>query len=173
MTHDQTDYAATLCVKDQARYSEKVALCGVDPFELRESDCVRDVNLWPGWMREPSVKEVSSDSVILKTKVNHSQSLNRQPVDSWALCKCDGKVVAAHCTCMAGNGDACSDVAALLFYVEYGVCVRQERSCTDSANSWLPMHIRKLDVRPNIAEMDFTSSTMKKTTIRCRCQCSS
>lgn len=47
MTHDQTDYAATLCVKDQARYSEKVALCGVDPFELRESDWVRDVNLWP------------------------------------------------------------------------------------------------------------------------------
>ncbi|KAH7969089.1 hypothetical protein HPB52_014573 [Rhipicephalus sanguineus] len=144
MTHDQTDYAATLCVKDQARYSEKVALCGVDPFELRESDCV-----------------------------NHSQSLNRQPVDSWALCKCDGEVVAAHCTCMAGNGDACSHVAALLFYVEYGVCVRQERSCTDSANSWLPMHIRKLDVRPSIAEMDFASSTMKKTTNRCRCQCSS
>lgn len=106
MTHEQTDYAATLCVKDQVRYSSKVALCGVDPFELRESDCVRDINLWPridaadineflvlrtsfltrqqlkarkgldghnfvtsGWVREPSVKEVSSDSVILKTKV--------------------------------------------------------------------------------------------------------
>ncbi|KAH7952085.1 hypothetical protein HPB52_018233 [Rhipicephalus sanguineus] len=38
MTHDQTDYAATQCVKDQARYSEKAALCGVDPFELRGSD---------------------------------------------------------------------------------------------------------------------------------------
>lgn len=98
----------------------------------------------------------------LFAQVNHSQSLNRPPVDSWALCKCDGEVVAAHCTCMAGNGDACSHVAALLFYVEYGVRVRQERSCTDSANSWLPRHIRKLDVRPSIAEMDFASSTMKK-----------
>ncbi|KAH7940247.1 hypothetical protein HPB52_022567 [Rhipicephalus sanguineus] len=125
MTHDQTDYAATLCVEDQARYTSRKRLSK---------------------RRQP---------------VNHSQRLNRPPVDSWAVCKCDGEVVAAHCTCMAGNGDACSHVAALLFYVEYGVRVRQERSCTDSANSWLPTHIRKLDVRPSIAEMYFASSTMK------------
>lgn len=47
MAHNETDYAATLCVKDQARYCEKVALCGVDPFVLRESGCLRDTNLWP------------------------------------------------------------------------------------------------------------------------------
>ncbi|XP_077550918.1 uncharacterized protein LOC144164281 [Haemaphysalis longicornis] len=119
MAQNETVYAATLCLKDQARYSEKVVLCGVDPFELSESDCVRDVNLWPrvdaadiseflvlrtsfitrqqlkarkaleghnfvtsGWVREPWVKEVSSHSVVLKTKVNHSQSLNKPPVDS-------------------------------------------------------------------------------------------
>ncbi|XP_077527601.1 uncharacterized protein LOC144138970 [Haemaphysalis longicornis] len=198
MAQNETVYAATLCLKDQARYSEKVVLCGVDPFELSESDCVRDVNLWPrvdaadiseflvlrtsfitrqqlkarkaleghnfvtsGWVREPWVKEVSSHSVVLKTKVNHSQSLNKPPVDSWVLCKSDGEVVAAHCTCMAGNGEACSHVAALLFYIEYGVRVRQERSCTDGANSWLPTHIKKVDVRP-ISAMDFASSTMKK-----------
>lgn len=109
MAQNETVYAATLCLKDQARYSEKVVLCGVDPFELSESDCVRDVNLWPrvdaadiseflvlrtsfitrqqlkarkaleghnfvtsGWVREPWVKEVSSHSVVLKTKVRYS-----------------------------------------------------------------------------------------------------
>ncbi|XP_049267563.1 uncharacterized protein LOC125756701 [Rhipicephalus sanguineus] len=114
-------------------------------------------------MREPSVKEVSSDSVILKTKVNHSQSLNRPPVDSWALCKCDGEVVAAHCIrAWPGTAMRAPMSRHCFFYVEYGVRVRQERSCTDSANSWLPTHIRKLDVRPSIAEMDFASSTMKK-----------
>ncbi|KAH7931979.1 hypothetical protein HPB52_025070 [Rhipicephalus sanguineus] len=108
-------------------------------------------------MREPSVKEVSSDSV------NHSQSLNRPPVDSWALCKCDGEVVAAHCIrAWPGTAMRAPMSRHCFFYVEYGVRVRQERSCTDSANSWLPTHIRKLDVRPSIAEMDFASSTMKK-----------
>lgn len=38
MAHDETDYAATLCIKYQARYSEKVPLYGVDLLELRESD---------------------------------------------------------------------------------------------------------------------------------------
>ncbi|KAH7981941.1 hypothetical protein HPB52_001918 [Rhipicephalus sanguineus] len=62
---------------------------------------------------------------------------------------------------MAGNDEACSHVAALLFYVEYGVRVRQERSCTDSTNSWLPTHIRKLDVR-HIAKMYFALSMKKR-----------
>ncbi|KAH7983454.1 hypothetical protein HPB52_012141 [Rhipicephalus sanguineus] len=116
--------AATLSMKDQAYYSEKVALYGVDKFELRESDCVRDINLWPrvnaadiseflalrtsGWVREPWVKEVSSDSMFLKIK-----------------------------TCMAGNGEACSHVAELFLYIKYSVRMWQERSCTDNDNSWL------------------------------------
>ena len=29
----------------------------------------------------------------------------------------DGKVLAAHCTCMAGVGEACSHIAALLFSI--------------------------------------------------------
>lgn len=62
---------------------------------------------------------------------------------------------------MAGNGEACSHVAALLFYIEYGVRVQKERSCTDGANSWLPTHIKKVDVRP-IAAIDFAQSTIKK-----------
>ncbi|KAH7973135.1 hypothetical protein HPB52_021794 [Rhipicephalus sanguineus] len=104
-----------------------------------------------GWVQEPLLKQVSADTVI----VNHSQSLSAPPVKAWILAKSDGEVVAAHCLCMAGNGEVGSHVAALLFYLEEG------DSCTDVANSWLPPHVRKIVARP-VAEMDFSSSTMKK-----------
>lgn len=39
--------------------------------------------------------------------------------------------------------------------------MREERSCTDSCNAWLPPHVRKIEVQP-VAEMDFTLATMKK-----------
>ncbi|XP_037508471.2 uncharacterized protein LOC119384903 [Rhipicephalus sanguineus] len=114
-----------------------------------------------GWVREPRVKQVAADSVIVMTQVTHSQALNKPPVEVWFLGKDDGEILAAHCTCMAGNGEACSHIAALLFYVDYGVRAREERSWTDGPNSWLPPSMRKLDVRP-VAEMDLSSSAMKK-----------
>ncbi|KAH6944504.1 hypothetical protein HPB50_003634 [Hyalomma asiaticum] len=114
-----------------------------------------------GWVREPWVKKVTADTVIVITQVNHSQSLNKPPVDVWFMGKSDGEVLAAHCTCMAGNGEACSHLAALLFYVEYGVRAREERSCTDGPNSWLPPLVKKLHTRP-VAAMDLASSVMKK-----------
>ncbi|XP_049518142.1 kinesin-like protein KIF11 [Dermacentor silvarum] len=38
---------------------------------------------------------------------------------------------------------------------------REERSCTDSSNAWLPAHVRKIEAQP-VAKMDFASATMKK-----------
>lgn len=99
--------------------------------------------------------------MFVSIQVNHSQSLNKPPVDVWFMGKSDGEVLAAHCTCMAGNGEACSHLAALLFYVEYGVRAREERSCTDGPNSWLPPLVKKLRTRP-VAAMDLASSVMKK-----------
>lgn len=80
--------------------------------------------LTSGWVRQPCVKTVTADTVILKTQVNHSQSLNKPPVDVWVLAKSDGDILSAHCTFLAGNGEACSHLAALQFYVEYGVRAR-------------------------------------------------
>lgn len=114
-----------------------------------------------GWVKAPWLKQVGHDSVIALTQVNHSQSLSVPPVKVWIFAESDGEVLAAHCVCMAGNGEACSHVAALLFYIEHGQRLREERSCTDGVNQWLPPHIRKIEARP-IAEMDFASSTMKK-----------
>lgn len=124
-----------------------------------------------GWVREPWVKEVSSGSVVqvfysssktcyLFPQVNHSQSLNKPPFDLWILCKSDGDVAAAHCTCMAGNGEVCSHVAALLFYIKYNVCVAGV-----IVHGWRQLVAAKAhqesDAR-SIAAIDFASSTMKK-----------
>lgn len=41
--------------------------------------------------------------------------------DSWIVGEDDGEVLAGHCTCMAGLGEVCSHVAALLFFIEAAV----------------------------------------------------
>ncbi|CAN7999207.1 unnamed protein product [Ixodes pacificus] len=58
--------------------------------------------------------------VLITGQVEASQTLGKyhQP---WAVVKKEGTVLSAHCTCMAGLGEACSHVAALLFRVEVDV----------------------------------------------------
>ncbi|KAH9384252.1 hypothetical protein HPB48_026245 [Haemaphysalis longicornis] len=51
-------------------------------------------------------------------------------------------MVAAHCLCIAGNGEACPHIAAIMSYIECGIPVRAEHSCTDKESSWLPEHIK-------------------------------
>ncbi|KAH7958970.1 hypothetical protein HPB49_007045 [Dermacentor silvarum] len=114
-----------------------------------------------GWMREPWVKQTGPEAIGILTQVNHSQSLPIPPVKAWICAESDAEVLAAHCLCMAGNREACSHVAALLFYIEYGMRAREERSCTDSSNAWLPAHVRKIEAQP-VAKIDSASATMKK-----------
>jgi len=47
MTAFNTGYINTLYRFDLERYKRKIALCGVDPYELEESECSNDVALWP------------------------------------------------------------------------------------------------------------------------------
>ncbi|CAN8032891.1 unnamed protein product [Ixodes persulcatus] len=58
--------------------------------------------------------------VLITGQVEASQTLGKyhQPC---AVVKKEGTVLSAHCTCMAGLGEACSHVAALLFRVEVDV----------------------------------------------------
>ncbi|CAN8028821.1 unnamed protein product, partial [Ixodes persulcatus] len=58
--------------------------------------------------------------VLITGQVEASQTLGKyhQP---WAVVEKEGTVLSAHSTCMAGLGEACSHVAALLFRVEVDV----------------------------------------------------
>ncbi|XP_064487680.1 uncharacterized protein LOC135399876 [Ornithodoros turicata] len=195
---ESANYLSSLSDADRARYEQKIAQCGVDPFSIDAKNCTSNVDLWPqidmcdildflvlrtsfitrkqlksyksleghnfvtsGWVKEPWLKQPTPHTIIAVTQVNHSQALSKLPLKTWIFAKNDGEVLAAHCLCMAGNGEACSHVAALLFYLECGHRARVERSCTDGDNSWLPAHIRRIETRP-VVEMDFASASMKK-----------
>ncbi len=72
-----------------------------------------------GWIEKSAVfKLPSPNSYLALGSVKHSQSLSATSAKPWLAVKSRGTVVVAHCTCMAGLGEACSHIAALLFLLE-------------------------------------------------------
>ena len=69
-----------------------------------------------------------------------------------------GTVVCGHCTCMAGLGETCSHIGALLYWVEYAVQRRDEESCTSKANKWIEPCTTKKVPFLQLDAIDFTSS---------------
>lgn len=107
------------------------------------------------------MQKQAQTNVCVALQVNHSRSLNSRPLEPWLLLHADGAVELAHCTCMAGLGEACSHIAAVLFYLEALVKLREGKSCTDLANSWRPAYVKNVACCP-IAKMDFSSATAKR-----------
>ena len=55
-----------------------------------------------------TVTQVSrSRNFIATALIKHSQRLSSTPLKAWIAVKHTGEVIAAHCTCMAGVGEAC------------------------------------------------------------------
>ena len=71
-----------------------------------------------------------------------------------------GKVVCAHCTCMAGVREACTHIAALLFAAEANTQVKSQFSCTSLPCSWLPPSFQKVPYA-EISQIDFTTPKQK------------
>ncbi len=91
----------------------------------------------------------------------HSQKLSETPLRPWVVVRKDGSVQAAHCDCMAGLGEACTHVAALLFAVEANVRVRELKTVTQEKAYWmLPCALKRVKYSP-LADMDFTSAKTK------------
>lgn len=89
-----------------------------------------------------------------------------KPLDVWCLITKDGSVSTAHCTCMAGNSEACSHIGALLFTAEDTYkrkCVHDDNtSCTDVLAVWpVPGLSTKVPIRP-LKEMNLGSSSLFK-----------
>ncbi|KAH7960023.1 hypothetical protein HPB49_016264 [Dermacentor silvarum] len=116
--------------------------------------------LTSGFVQEPRLRR-HGEHIIVRTKVNHSQAISTQPLEPWLLVKQDGMVEAAHCTCMADLGEACSHIGALLFYLEAASNFRDGHACTDKKNAWLPPYSSTVPCAP-LAHIDFASATTKK-----------
>ncbi|XP_070384023.1 uncharacterized protein [Dermacentor albipictus] len=114
-----------------------------------------------GWVKTLSAKRLQGEKVLLLGEVNHSQRLGERPLKVWILCKDGGAVLTAHCTCMAGVGEACSHVGACLFAVDTGVRMRNSVSCTQKDNIWLPTYVEKAQFK-RLKEINFASAKGKK-----------
>ena len=79
---------------------------GLEGYKIVQSGFVMPLYLWP---------LVAQNSVIVTARVNHSQKLNDAQLKPWVMIRSEGCVSGAHCNCMAGFGECCSHVAAVLF----------------------------------------------------------
>ena len=79
--------------------------------------------------------------IIIYIQVSHSQKLSSPPLMPWVGVDYNGTVLCAHCNCMAGVGEACSHIAALLYFVRTKANLNKQTSCTSKLCTWLqPSH---------------------------------
>ncbi len=65
--------------------------------------------------------------------------MSEKPLTPWVVAEAGGKIVAGHCDCMAGLGETCSHVAAMLWAIESGIRLRDSRTVTQKKRTgWFP-----------------------------------
>ena len=115
-----------------------------------------------GWVIQHKWKSFK-DACVVVGKVNHSYAASSTPLRPWVIIRNNGVVTCGHCTCMAGLGETCSHVGALLYWIEYQVRKREEVSCTSRSNTWLEPPTMTSIPYQLLEEMDFTSAERKMT----------
>ena len=116
-----------------------------------------------GWVSDIIVLPIPShpSAYLVSTKVKHSQRLSASLLKPWAALQKNGMIICAHCDCMAGLGEACSHIAALLFTLEANVQVKKSLSCTSLPCYWLPPTFRSVPFA-RICDVDFTAPQKKQ-----------
>ncbi|KAL3885006.1 hypothetical protein ACJMK2_025105 [Sinanodonta woodiana] len=85
-----------------------------------------------GWVQTVFHMKTDSGHYVLKADVKPSWRVTEKPHHPWVALKKSGPVIAAHCNCMAGLGETCSHIGALLFKIEAAVRLGYTSStCTD------------------------------------------
>ena len=100
---------------------------------------------------------------IVLGKVRHSQRMNDPFVTLWIITEENGTVLFAQCIgCMAGQGECCSHIASVLFYIEAWNRVNEKLSCTQVKCSWLmPTAVKEVPYAP-VADINFRSAKKLK-----------
>ena len=86
------------------------------------------------YVRWKKFKEVA----LIPGKVCHNYS-SKKPLRLQVLLHSNGAVVCGHCTCMAGQGETCSHVGAILYCLGIHVCIGKETTytCISKENNWI------------------------------------
>lgn len=85
--------------------------------------------------------------------MKHSQRMNASNLKVWIKILPDGSISTAHCICMAGLGEVCSHVAAILFALESGL-LANETSCTDILALWKIPKVSRTVQPAKVSEMN-------------------
>ncbi|XP_030845477.1 uncharacterized protein LOC105436450 isoform X2 [Strongylocentrotus purpuratus] len=102
------------------------------------------------WLKEIFFNPMGdSPFCFLKSKCTPSQNIGAEPHEAWLLCqKDDGMICSAYCTCVAGLGQTCNHVAAMLFKLDHAFkSGLVNPACTSVANSWIATSKRVLPCR--------------------------
>ena len=91
---------------------------------------------------------------FVKARVRHSQSVSAALLQPWVAAETNGTIICAHCTCMAGLGEACSHIAALLFAQESRSKFEKDVACTSVPCQWLAPSLRSVEYS-KISDIDF------------------
>ena len=75
--------------------------------------------------------------------------MREKPLVPWAIAEANGRILAAHCDCMAGLGETCSHVASLLWAIAAGVDKRDSLTVTQKSAYWvMPPSIKDVPFQP-------------------------
>ncbi|KAL3889770.1 hypothetical protein ACJMK2_002098 [Sinanodonta woodiana] len=178
-----TNYLESLVGDVRERYIQKTAKIQIDPYNLPADAFSDDRTKWPeitytkdqlknnkfldayklfqdGWIQEILHKEINRVH-LLRAKVTHSMQVKEKPLEPWVIVAIDGSVETAHCTCMAGLGECCNHVAAVLFALETGARICKEATVTDVPAYWmLPPSAKFETPYKRIKDMDFHNESV-------------
>ena len=75
--------------------------------------------------------------------------MSERPLVPWTIAEKDGRILAAHCDCMAGLGETCTHVASLLWATAAGVERRESLTVTQKSAYWvIPPAIKTVPYAP-------------------------
>ena len=127
-----------------------------------------------GWLNPLFYHAISDQSkfCFLKTTCRPSQRILDVPHKLWVcLLKTNGRVIKAHCSCMAGMSQTCNHIAAALFRIESAVRLGLNNpSCTSKANTWLPCNRKIAPIKIKNLKLtrgDFGQRGKKKSELNC------
>ena len=87
--------------------------------------------------------------------------MSEKPLVPWTIAERNGRILAAHCDCMAGLGETCTHVASLLWATAAGVEKRDSLTVTQKSAYWvMPPAIKTLPYAP-LSEISFVGKKRK------------
>ncbi|KAL3847209.1 hypothetical protein ACJMK2_018131 [Sinanodonta woodiana] len=161
-------YQENLALDAQQRYSVKLKLIGLDicPYKVPADTWINDPKQWPAFEYQDVfhylIKHPRYGHYVLKADVKPSWRVTEEPHHPWAALKKSGPVIAAHCDCMAGLGETCSHIGALLFKIEAAVRLGYTSStCTDRPCEWNACFVKNVEPK-KIADIIFYKTAAKE-----------